>query len=467
MPCQNANNSGSVSVANHYENADCGVNSGPGQLIVPFRSLGGANPHCDNKSTQITGAIVKKLFISLALVFAALAAGAMYWQHVAARSASDGALWQPMEYGSITETVSATGVLQPREVVVVGTELAGKVAEVLVDVPAAVEKDQPLCRMDDRLARLRVKQAEVAVELAKADVGRAEAARDAAKVAVQRANDLLKAGGQQRDVDVADAALRSAEATVHVAGVKVQEAEAALQLAEHGLALTTVRSPLAGVVIDRRVTAGQQIGPPISAMLFTVAADLARMEVVAQVAEGDIGRLKAGLPASFTVNSFPDVTFHGAVKQVKPVPTTVQGAVFYPVIVAAENAKDPTTGEWRLRPGMPAAVELVLRTHENVWKLPLAARGVMLEPNRIDEAAKAKLARWEARPDRPDWQLVWARDGEKPVRPLFLKLAGTQDGQFAEVQSWDPDEPGPDQTKPARVLIAAPAEKQSAGLKLF
>ena len=377
------------------------------------------------------------------------------------------AVWQPIQYGSITESVSATGVLQPREVVAVGTELAGRVAQVTVDVGAVVSKDQPLARMDDRLAELRVKQAQVAVELATADVGRAEAARDAGKVAVQRANDLLKAGGQQRDVDMADAALRSADATVHVSEIKVQEAKAALQLADYGLALTVIRAPIAGVVIDRKATAGQQVGPPLSAQLFVVAADLARMELVAQVAEGDIGRLKPGLPATFTVNSFPDVTFHGVVKQVKPVPATVQGAVFYPVMVAAENAKDPTTGEWRLRPGMPAAAELMLRTHENVWKLPLAARGVMLDPARQDDAAKAKLSKWEARPDRPDWQLVWARDGDGPPRPLFLKLAGTLDGQFVEVQGWDPDEKSPDASKLPKVLIAPPSEKSSPGLRLF
>ncbi len=410
---------------------------------------------------------MKKLLATLLLLAAGLAGVAYYWQHATARPAADGGVWQPMEYGTITETVSATGVLQPREAVAVGTELAGRVAEVLVDVPQPVERDQPVLRMDDRLARLRVKQAEVAVELAKADVGRAEAARDAAKVAVQRANDLLKAGGQQRDVDMADAGLRSAEAVVHVAQVKIHEAEAALQLAEHGLALCTVRAPTAGVVIDRKVTAGQQIGPPLSAHLFTVAADLARMEVVAQVAEGDIGRVKAGLPATFTVNSFPDVTFRGEVKQVKPVPATVAGAVFYPVTVAAENAKDPATGEWRLRPGMPAAVELELRRHDGVWKLPLAARGVTLDAARQDEAARDKIAKWDTRPDRADWQLVWTRDGDGPPRPLFLKLTGAQDGQFVEVQAWDPDEKAPERRRPPRVLIAAPAEKQSPGLRLF
>jgi HlyD family secretion protein len=397
----------------------------------------------------------------------ALAGGAYSWQHLNAKPPADGSVWQPMEYGAITESVAASGLVHPQEVVAVGSELAGRVAEVLVDVPAATEKDQPLLRMDDRMARLRLKQAQAAVELAKADVGRAEAARDAAKVAVDRASDLLKAGGLRRDVDVAEAALKSAEAAVHVAAVKVQEAEAALNLADYGLTLTTVRSPIAGIVIERKVTAGQQIGPPISGHLFTVAADLAHVEVVAQVAEGDIGRLKAGVPATFTVNSYPGVVFKGEVKRIQPVPATMQGAVFYPVVVAAENAKDASTGEWRLRPGMPAAVDLILRTNDHVWKLPLAARGVMIDSGRQDEAAKAKLAKWESRPDRPEWQLVWARDGDGPPRPLFLKLGGVQDGQFVEVEGWDPDEPTPTPQKPPRALIAAPQEKSSPGLRLF
>jgi HlyD family secretion protein len=377
-------------------------------------------------------------------------------------------VWQPVEYGTITETVSATGVLHPCEAVAVGTELAGRVAEVLVDLNQAVKAGQPLARLDDRLARLRLRQAQVAVDLAKADVGRAEAARDAAKVGLQRARELLDKAGLQRDVDQAEAQFKAAEATVAVAQVKVQEAEAARQLAEHGLELTTVRSPVAGVVIDRKVTAGQQTGPPLSAHLFTVAGDLARMEVVAQVAEGDIGRVRAGLPATFTVNSFPDVTFRGTVSQIKPVPATVQGAVFYAVTLGAENTRDPDTGEWRLRPGMPAAVELTLRKHTNVWKLPLAARGAGLDPARQDAAARAKIDRWDARTDRAEWQLVWARNGDGPSRPVFVKLGGAQDGQFIEVVAWDPDEPAPDRDHPPRVLIAAPGgEKQSPGMKLF
>jgi HlyD family secretion protein len=418
---------------------------------------------------------LKTLVYTASAVIAACLGLAAYRHQAPRPAADDGALWEPMAYGSLTDSVSATGVLQPRDAVAVGTEQAGRVTEVLADLHQSVAKDQPLLRLDDKFAKLRQRQAEVAVALASADVGRAEAARDAARIGVQRAKELLDRVGMQRDLDQAEAQLKAAEAAVEVARVRVQEAEAALRLAEYGLDVMTLRSPLAGIVIDRKVTAGQLIGPPISAHLFTVAADPGRMELVAQVAEGDVGRIKSGLKTTFTVNSFPDVTFAGQVTQIKPVPATVQGAVFYSVVVTAENSKDPTTDEWRLRPGMPASSEIVLRTHDNVWKLPSAARGVRLDPARQTEAARAKVARWDARPDRPAWQLVWARDDNAPPRPLYLRLDGKtdggepaiQDGQFVEVLEWDPDEKPPTAEHPPRVLIATTPDKSEKGLKLF
>lgn len=414
------------------------------------------------------------VFTALVVIAAGLALAA--YRHQGPRPvADDGAVWEPMAYGSLTDSVSATGVLQPRDAVAVGTEQAGRVIEVLADLHQSVAKDQPLLRLDDKLARLRKRQAEVAVSLASADVGRAEAGREAARIGVQRAKELLDRVGMQRDLDQAEAQLKAAEAAVEVARVRVQEAEAAVRLAEYGLDVMTVRSPLAGVVIDRKVTAGQLIGPPLSAHLFTVAADPGQMELVAQVAEGDVGRIRVGIKTTFTVNSFPDVTFAGHVTQIKPVPATVQGAVFYSVVVTADNSKDPATGEWRLRPGMPASAELVLKTHDNVWKLPAAARGVRLEPSRQTESARAKIARWDARADRSSWQLVWARDGDAPPRPLYLRLDGKaengdaaiQDGQYIEVLAWDPDEKPPSPDQPPRVLIATPADKSEKGLKLF
>lgn len=417
-----------------------------------------------------------KKWIAIAGLLILLVAALTYRAAGDKKPHANGSVWQPLEFGTITESVSATGTLQPRDTVAVGTEQIGRIVEMSADIGQVIQRDQPLLRLDDQLAKLRVGQAEAAIDLARAEVQRVEVGRDAAQTALNRAKELLEKGGTQRDVDTAEAALKNAAAAVGVAQARVREAEAALKLAQHGVEVTIVRSPLAGVVIDRRVTAGQIIGPPQSALLFTVAADLARMELIAQVAEADIGRIRPGLPVTFTVNAFPDVEFTGKVTQIRPVPVTLQTAVFYAVAVDCENAKDPASGEWRLRPGMPAAVECRIRRHENVWKLPAAARGATLDPEQWRDVDRAKTKRWEARQDRADWQPIWLRDGDDPPRLTFLRFSGQgvhgdsgiQDGQFIEVLAWDPDESPPNAKKPPRALISSTSpDKPAAGIRLF
>ena len=158
-------------------------------------------------------------------------------------------------------------------------------------------------------------------------------------------------------------------------------------------------------------------------------------------------------------------------------PTAVQGAVYYPVEIDAVNQRDPATGEWQMRPGMPAAVDFVLRRHESVWKVPVAALGVTAEPANLSESARAKLARWRGRPDRAAWLQVWTLDAERRPWPLFVKLDGTnaagepglQDSQFREVLSWDPDEaaPSPSAGERPRVLTGPAGPESRPGLKLF
>lgn len=417
-----------------------------------------------------------KKWLLVGVLILAVGAVMAYRSYGVRKPAADGSVWQPLEFGTIAETVTATGTLQPREMVAVGTEQVGRVVQTSADIGSVVRRDEPLLRLDDQLAKLRVAQAEAAVDLARADVVRVETGRDAAQTAVRRAQELLKAGGLQRDLDQAEAALKPAEAAVGVAQARVREAEAALRLAEYGVSVTAVRSPLAGVVIDKRVVTGQIIGPPQSAQLFVVAADLARMELIAQVAEGDIGRIKPGLPVTFTVNAFPDAVFRGSVAQIRPVPVTVQSAVFYAVAVDCDNARDPATGEWRLRPGMPASVDCRIRSHDSVWKLPATARGAVLDSAQWTPADRAKYARWGGHAQRADWQPIWLRDGDGPPRLVFLRLGGTnaggdsaiQDGQFVEVLEWDPDEPKPNPAKPPRALIASPSpDKPAPGIRLF
>jgi multidrug efflux pump subunit AcrA (membrane-fusion protein) len=231
------------------------------------------------------------------------------------------------------------------------------------------------------------------------------------------------------------------------------------------------------VVLERRVAAGQHVGPPASAHLFTVAPDLEHMQVVAPVAEADVGKVRVGQLAQFSVNAWAGETFEGRLTRLAAVPLGAPGAVQYPATIDVTNVREPASREWKLRPGMPATVDVVVRRHERVWKLPAAAAGVTLGEDRLPDAARDKLARWKTRGDRADWQQVWSVTADRTVWPLYLRVGGRDakgepgiaDGQFLEVLAWDPEEAPPAAGSTVRVLTATPEAMKPVkpGLKLF
>lgn len=382
---------------------------------------------------------------------------------------------EAIEKGAIAEKINAIGTIQPANLVQVGCDSAGRVVRVLVEPGQIVSANAPLAQLDDRMAQIRVQQAKLSVELAQAEVQRAEAGRDAAQLAVKRARDTSSQTNPPRDADAAELHLRASEAAVKAAQLKIREAQLGQQLAEHAVEMTNIRAPIAGVVLEKRITAGQQIGPPLSAHVFTIAPDLEHLQVIAHCAESDIGNLRNDMTAQFTVNAWPDQTFEGRVNRVAHLPLPVQGAVQYPVSIDVLNTKTLTDREWRLRAGMSAAVEIVISRHEHVWRLPIAALSVTFEETKLTDSARRKLARWKSRSDRSEYQRVWTLGADRTPTPLFLRTGGRDshgevginDGRWVEVLAWDPDEPVP--TKPVRVIIAIPDSMKPTkpGLKLF
>jgi HlyD family secretion protein len=448
---------------------------------------------------------VKKLLFFL-IVLAACLAGMAYRlvQHSETTADLDHYTLAPVEFGRAAEVVSATGVVQARDVFPVGTELAGKVTEVLADYNQVVREGEALLRLDDRVARQKLKQSEIAVDLAKVSVRQAEANRDAAAKALQRVRELSPEIRHQSDIDVAESHVRSAEVGIDAARVRVQEAEQARRQAELGLKLHTVRAPVLGpdlsdgsvslpppggvgalagdsgaaagagrrsfMVLDRHVSLNQEIAPPASAQLFTLAGSMDRMQVQARVVEGDINKIRRGLEANFTVpGGDGDVAFKGIVEEVRLVPVSDRGAVFYNVIVDVNNERDPVSGDWRLRPGLTASVDFVRRVHPSAWKIPSAALVFQPDPGTLTDAAKARLA------ELPDarWKAVWCVAAADKPWPLFVRIGGLgergepgiQDAQASEVLEWDPSlRPSPDAKVAAtypRLIIAAPPPKKS------
>jgi HlyD family secretion protein len=399
----------------------------------------------------------------------------------------------PAEYGGTAEVVSATGLVQPRDTYLVGTELSGKVVEVLADYNQVVREGDVLLRLDDRQARQRLKQAELAVDLARACVREAEAARDTAAKLVESERQRSPEVRRQVDLDLAESKLKSAEVAVEVAQVRVKEAEEARAQAQLGLSLTTVTAPVlqadkslsvaaanrdsigmlvgAGepaqprrtfIVLDRKVSLNQIVGPPASAHLFTLAGDLDPMQVKAQVAEGDVAKITRGQTARFTVSGTEDnvPAFEGKVEDYRLLPINERGAVFYDVIIDVANQRDPATGEWRLRPGQTATVDIVRRVHDPVWKVPASALSFQPAESWLTEAAKAKLAHWQNVKDHDQWKPVWVVDSDGKPWPIFIRVGGRnasgetgiQDAQATEVLEWDPElSPKPDPNRPETI----------------
>jgi HlyD family secretion protein len=414
---------------------------------------------------------VKALLVILLLIGVALGVGA-YWFHQAwsGRNGEDVFTLAPIEWGSIAETVSATGLVQPQEIMAVGSELSGRVIEIYpaAEINKDVQESEPLLKLDDRLAKLKLDQAKTAVQLAEIDITRAETARDAAQLRVRRLRGLVEDTevGFRKDLDEAQIQLRAAEAAVREAQLKVEQARGMEKQAQYGVDLTLVRAtagvnsaagsspgPRKFTIIDRKVVPGQLIAPPLSAQLFTLSSPLGQMHVHAQVSENDIGKVRQGLPVSFTVYAYTDdeARFPGRIVEIRQ-PNNVHGAVFYDTVIDAANRRDPKTGDWQLRPGMTASVDIILRKHADVWKVPTTALSLQLDENYQTEAARAKLAEWQNRKDRDDWKPVWILDAQGKPWPIFVRIGGRngagetgiEDGQYVEVLEWDPQmEPKP------------------------
>ncbi|MBX7106567.1 MAG: efflux RND transporter periplasmic adaptor subunit, partial [Gemmataceae bacterium] len=317
----------------------------------------------------------------------------------------------------------------------------------------------------------------LAIEMAQADAVRAEAGRDAAVAALQRARDPAGQIQPVGHVDAAEYQRRSAEAVLRMAQAKVRESQTAGQLAELALDQMILRAPVTGIVTEKRVTVGQMVGPAGPA-LFTVAPELEYVQLVALVAEVDIGRVRVGQSVNVTVNAWPDDTFLGRVARIGLAPFPTPGAVQFPVTIDLANVKDANSREWKLRTGMSASAEMVVRKHDNVWRLPAAAAGVTFDESRLSEPAKRKLARLAARTDRADWQRVWLMTPDRGPWPVIVRVggrnsagdSGIQDAQWIEVLAWDPEEsaPAPGGTVP-QVIVGVPESAKAAkpALKFF
>jgi len=422
--------------------------------------------------------------VSARRILAALVGLAAFWSAVVllGEETSEATyLTAEIERGDLRTTVTAVGKLEAVGTVEVGSQLSGQVADLLVDFNDEVREGQPLARLDPRTFESEVREAEAALEMARAQVLTEHATLQSAVAETAATHSGLKvaeAGVERARAQLAEterdlgrkrilagtetlapahvdqamtmklsaaAGLRAAEAEVEVAEEAVVAAEARQLMADANLlhaqaaerqqaaeldqaridlARTVIAAPSDGVVIGRDVDRGQTVAASLEApTLFTIAQDLRHMEVHVKVDEADIGQIRVGQQASFIVDAHPGRTFSGTVAQIRKAPEVVENVVTYTVVLSTRNA------ELVLLPGMTAIVDLVVVEIEDVLKVPNAA--LRFEP---PGATGANAAASGVTPGSDQAAVVWV-PGVGAPRPVQVTLGQSNESATELVDS--------------------------------
>lgn len=263
--------------------------------------------------------------------------------------------------GDLTVSVSATGNLKPTTQVDVGSELSGIIDSVAVDANAHVSAGQILAQLDTARLRDQTEKSRSAVTAAEAQTRLAEATAREAELALQRLRGIARLSGgtlpARADLDAAEAAAARAQAAVASAAAVTAQARAALRSDETNLTKASVRSPIDGVVLARKIEPGQTVAASLQApVLFTIAYTLSQMELDVDVDEADVGSVREGQEATFTVDAYPARVFTARVRRVDLGSQVKDGVVSYVAVLDVRN------DDLALRPGMTATAEIVTAT---------------------------------------------------------------------------------------------------------
>jgi HlyD family secretion protein len=272
--------------------------------------------------------------------------------------------------GPITQAVTATGTLNPVQNVQVGSQVSGNIQKLFVDFNSTVKAGQVVAQIDPVVFQANVNQAE-------GDLANAQAALELARLNEARTQALVaKQNSAQSDLDQAMANLHQAQANVKIK-------EGALEKAKADLDHCTITSPIDGIIISRNVDVGQTVAASLQApIIFTIANDLTKMQIDANVAEADVGGVAVDQDVEFTVDAFPSQTFHGKVVQVRNAPITVQNVVTYDTVIGVTNP------DLKLKPGMTANVSIISAHQDDALKIPNGALRFRMPDESATPAAK-------------------------------------------------------------------------------
>lgn len=390
--------------------------------------------------TPRPGKVRRGWLIAAILAVVAVVIGTVAWQ---GSNSSTGVQYktQEVQQGELTVLVTATGTLEATNQVDVSSELSGIIKTVEADYNSKVKVGQPLAKLDTTKLEAQVTQSKAALEAASAKVLQAQATvrETRSKLAqLRRVKELSNNRvPSQTEMDAAEAAHERALADVASARAAVSQAQATLDANLTDLSKLVIRSPVNGIVLTRSVEPGQTVAatlnPPV---LFTLAEDLTKMELIVNVDEADVGHIQEGQRAVFSVAAYPNRTFEAWIVQARFGSTTTSGVVTYETVLKVDNT------DLALRPGMTATADITVKKIENAVLVPSAALRFTPPVQEEEQTSTGLLARILPRPPRSRTvprehsgsrkeQRVWTlRDGQPLAIPVTI---GATNGSLTEI----------------------------------
>jgi HlyD family secretion protein len=363
--------------------------------------------------------LIRKIIIAILLT--GLIGGAYYYYKKRTTTQTEQLYkMQDITQGNVAQSVSANGTLNPVTLISVGAQVSGRVSKLYVDFNDHVEKGQKLLELDDALFTSQIAQSQGNVRNVEASVELANA--NETRMRTLYAQDYVS----KQEVDQAVQALKSAKA-------QLETARGQLLRDQTNQSYSVIRSPVSGVVVDRVVDIGQTVAASFQTpTLIKIAQDLSKMQIDSSFAEADIGNIKVGQKAKFSVDAFPNRNFEGVVKQLRLNPTVTSNVVTYNVVVSVDNP------DKILLPGMTAYVNIMVARHDNVLLAPNAA--LRFKP-RLDETqtnsstntrGQGQGRKKASGGDTTRGKVYVLKDGK--ITPIRVNV-GISDGKFTEISS--------------------------------
>lgn len=379
-----------------------------------------------------------KIIVFLALI---LAGGIYGFYHYFAQSKSQNISYATAKptIRNITNTISATGTLNPLNEVQIGSQISGLITKLYVDTNDLVTQGQILAKIDDQKILQELDRNEARLKGAKAQLLSLQSTLKDKKWQFERLNKLYKESKGKFpsyiDVQNAQVAYEIAEAEILSKKASIEEIQSNIKSAKIDYDNTIITSPIDGVVLIRSIDVGQTVAASFSAPeLFRVAQNLEEMKLIVKIAESDIGKIQVGQEVNFSVDAYPKQVFSASVNKIDYGSSTTDNIVSYKVTINVKNEN------LLLRPGMSATASIKVAEIKDTLAIPVSA--LYFSPNQATPQAKPSIfsaspKKWRKKAQPQDLKAVWILIGDKPQRQEIT--TGLSDGKFVQVEGLDPN----------------------------